>query len=452
MNLCVIGSGYVGVTAAAGLASRGHRAICVDKDVQKVRSLQQGTVPFYEPGVQEYVARGIRTGSLQFTTSLADGTADADLIFITVGTPADDDGRADLTAVDEVADALAKHGPPAKIVVVKSTVPVGSGDRLESRLRRRTGLMWHVVSNPEFLREGSALTDYLQPDRIVIGAASPEAGERVRQLYADFHRPILMVDRRTAELIKYVANGFLATRISLINEISDLCERVGVDVRQVSEGVGLDHRIGPHFLRAGLGYGGSCFPKDVAALIRQFHDHGARPRILRAAQRVNARRRRHFLKLVQKSVPQLKGATLAVWGLSFKPDTDDLREAPSLDIVPALQEQGARVRVYDPAVGTAAADVFPGVYVAASPVDAAVGASAVLVLTEWSEFRQVDLSHVKQVMARPVIIDGRHAFSPDEVHRSGLEYRAPGRGGRPRHASAAPPLPSRTEKQPQRSD
>lgn len=450
MNLSVIGSGYVGLTAAAALASRGHRVVCVDKDAHKVRSLRQGAVPFYEPGVQEYVARGLRTGSLRFTTELAHGVADADLVFITVGTPADDDGRADLTAVDQVVEGLIEHGPPPKIVVVKSTVPVGTGDGLESRLRRRTGLTWHVVSNPEFLREGSALTDYLHPDRIVIGAASPDAGERVRQLYADFHRPILMVDRRTAELIKYVANGFLAVRISLINEISDFCEQVGVDVREISEGIGLDHRIGPHFLRAGLGYGGSCFPKDVAALISQFREHGARPRILRAAQRVNAKRRRRFLQLVRESVPQLEGATVAVWGLSFKPDTDDLRHAPSLDIVPALQEKGARVRVYDPAVGAAAAEVFPGVYVAASPIDAAVGASAVLVLTEWSEFRHVDLAHVKQVMARPVVIDGRRMFSPDEVHKSGLEYRAPGRGGLPRPA----PFPSRAHapSYPQRSD
>lgn len=445
MNLCVIGSGYVGLTAAAALASRGHRVVCVDKDVQKVRSLAQGNVPFYEPGVQEYVARGIRTGSLRFTTALADGAADADLLFITVGTPAGDDGRADLTAVYEVADDLIKHGPPAKTVVIKSTVPVGTGDRLEARLRRKTGLTWHVVSNPEFLREGSALSDYLHPDRIVIGSASKEAGERVQQLYADFYRPILMVDRRTAELIKYVSNGFLAVKISLINEVSDLCERVGVDVQQVSKGVGLDHRIGPHFLRAGLGYGGSCFPKDVAALISQFQEHGARPRILRAAQRVNDRRRRHFLKLVQESVPRLNGATIAVWGLSFKPDTDDLRHAPSLDIIPALQKKGARVRVYDPAVGASAIDSFPGVYVAASPVDAAVGASAVLVLTEWNEFRQLDLAHVKQVMARPVIIDGRHALSAEEVHRHGLKYRAPGRGVRPLQPAARAPVPLRTK-------
>lgn len=433
MNLCVIGTGYVGLTTATALASRGHRVACVDKDVQKVRSLQTGHMPFYESGVQEHLTRGLRTGTLHFTTSLAQGIGGADLVFITVGTPSAKDGRADLTALFDVADGLVKHSPPPKTLVVKSTVPVGTGDRLESYLRQRTGLEWHVVSNPEFLREGSALTDFLEPDRIIIGAACPDAGERVRQLYADFHRPILMVDRRTAELTKYVSNGFLATKISLINEISDLCEQVGVDVTQVSEGVGLDHRIGPHFLQAGLGYGGSCFPKDVAALISQFREYKQRPRILRATQRVNDKRRRRFLKLVKESVPRLKGAVIAVWGLSFKPETNDLRHAPSVEIVPALLDKGARVRVYDPAVGAAAADVFPGVYVANSPVEAAIGADAVLVLTDWSEFRQVDLSIVKRVMVRPLIMDGRHTFSTTEVHRNGLDYRALGRGNQSRN-------------------
>ena len=433
MNLCVIGSGYVGLTAAAALASRGHRVVCVDKDVQKVRSLAQGNVPFYEPGVQEYVARGIRTGSLRFTTALADGAADADLLFITVGTPAGDDGRADLTAVYEVADDLIKHGPPAKTVVIKSTVPVGTGDRLEARLRRKTGLTWHVVSNPEFLREGSALSDYLHPDRIVIGSASKEAGERVQQLYADFYRPILMVDRRTAELIKYVSNGFLAVKISLINEVSDLCERVGVDVQQVSKGVGLDHRIGPHFLRAGLGYGGSCFPKDVAALISQFQEHGARPRILRAAQRVNDRRRRHFLKLVQESVPRLNGATIAVWGLSFKPDTDDLRHAPSLDIIPALQKKGSAGASVRPGGGGVGHRLVSRRLRGRLTRRRRGRRSAVLVLTEWSEFRQLDLAHVKQVMARPVIIDSRHAA----LSRRSASARVEIPGAGPGRATAA---------------
>lgn len=428
MHIAVVGAGYVGLTVAVALADRGHKVTCVDKDAAKVRLLEAGKVPFYEEGLDDYLTRGLAAGTLRFTTSITDVIDDAELIFIAVGTPSKKDGRADLSALRAVAYALVQHSPTAKTVVVKSTVPVGTGDRLERYLRERTGRDWDVVSNPEFLREGSALADYLQPDRIIIGAESPEAAEQVRAVYEGFPAPILIVDRRTAELTKYVANGFLAAKISLINEIGDLCERVGVDVREVSKGVGLDHRIGPHFMQAGLGYGGSCFPKDVAALIRQFQDHNERPRILRAVQRVNESRRRRFLRLVRQYVPRLKGSAVAVWGLTFKPGTDDLRHAPSLEIVPMIQALGARVHVYDPVVNTKATTFFPTVHMANSPIEAAVGAEAVLVLTDWPEFVKVDFRRLKQVMARPVIIDGRGIFSPKRLEKFGFEYRALGRG------------------------
>ncbi len=326
MNLCVIGSGYVGLTAAAALASRGHRVVCVDKDAHKVRSLRQGAVPFYEPGVRNTWRGGCAPAACGLRRSWPTAWPTPILVFITVGTPADDDGRADLTAVDQVVEGLIEHGPPPKIVVVKSTVPVGTGDGLESRLRRRTGLTWHVVSNPEFFGEGSALTDYLHPDRIVIGAASPDAGERVRRLYADFHRPILMVDRRTAELIKYVANGFLAAANFSHQRDQRLLRasrrrRAGNQRRHRAR---LSHR--PPFLRAGLGL------RRLVLSQRRGRPHQpvsrarrAAPDSSRAAQGVNAKRRRRFLQLVRESVPRLEGAAVAVWGLSFKPDTDDLR-------------------------------------------------------------------------------------------------------------------------------
>lgn len=428
MKVCVVGTGYVGLTVAVALAARGHGVRCVDKDRSKVRQLSSGRPTFFEPGIADYLSRGVQSGALTFTSSLRRGLAGADMVFVTVSTPAGPDGRADLSALYEVADGLVEHGRKPVTVVIKSTVPVGTGDRLEGYLRERTGREWHVVSNPEFLREGSALSDYMNPDRIVIGAASSDAAEQVRRLYSDFQAPILIVDRRTAELTKYAANGLLATKISFINEIADLCERLDVDVTEVSQGVGLDHRIGPHGLRAGLGYGGSCFPKDVAALIAQFRNNGCHPRILEAVQAVNRERRTRFVQLVTACCGGLEGRRFAVWGLAFKPGTDDVREAPALDIVPALLAGGAALSVYDPAVGNRAAALFPGVAVAPSAMEAAAGADAVLLLTDWDEFRTADLARLRAVMARPLLIDGRNVFSPAVVQGKGLEYYGLGRG------------------------
>lgn len=439
-RVTVIGAGYVGLTVAAALASRGFRVTCVDKDESRVSNLQRGRVPFVEPGLEKYVERGLQRNRLRFAPALDEEALAAEVVFLAVGTPSAPDGRADLSAVFSAADELGRQSASPKVVVIKSTVPVGTGDELEARLRARTGRRWHVVSNPEFLREGTALYDYLRPDRIVIGAAAPEAAAAVKRIYAGIRAPVLLVDRRTAELIKYAANAFLAARISLINEIADLCERLGVDTAQVSRGIGLDRRIGPHFLRAGLGYGGSCFPKDVSALIAQFADCGLTPRILPAVEQVNQDRRRRFLELAEATVGVLRGTTLAVWGLAFKPGTSDMRHAPALDIVPELLRKGAHVRVYDPAANDMATAFFPGAYVASSTLDAARGADAVLVLTDWPEFARVDLQRLKQVMARPLIVDGRGLFPAETLVRQGFVYRALGRYVPENAIPAAPAL------------
>lgn len=439
-SVTVIGAGYVGLTVAAALSAKGYRVTCVDRDEDKLAQLRRGRVPFAEADMDRWIRRGLRRERLRFTAALDEEALAADVVFVAVGTPAGEDGRADVSAVFGVARELVLHSPGPKVVVVKSTVPVGTGDRLEEYLRAGTGQPWHVVSNPEFLREGTALADYFRPDRIVIGAACPEAAAAVQRLYAGIRAPVLLVDRRTAELIKYAANAFLAAKISLMNEIADLCQRLGVDAADVSRGVGLDHRIGPHFLRAGLGYGGSCLPKDVAALIAQFADNGLSPRILPAVQQVNRERKDRFLALVEDSVGDLRGAALAVWGLSFKAGTDDLRNAPALDIVPALLQRGARLRLYDPAAGAAAPALFPGAYVAASELDAARDADAVLVLTDWPQFARVDLEQLRRVMARPLIIDGRGVWPPEALSRHGFVYRALGRGARAQNAPVAPPF------------
>ncbi|MBO8142763.1 MAG: UDP-glucose/GDP-mannose dehydrogenase family protein [Firmicutes bacterium] len=427
MKLCVVGTGYVGLTAAVSLAHLGHTVTGVDADQDKVEALQKGRVPFFEPGVARLLAEGMAANRLRFTPSLPEGLAGADAVFITVGTPQGSDGAPDLEAVQAAVDQLAVGNPHPRPVIIKSTVPVGTGDRLEHRLRAKTGKSWHVVSNPEFLREGSAVTDFLRPDRVVIGAESPEAARIVRRIYTGIDAPMLLTSRRTAELIKYAANAFLATKISFINEIADLCERVRVDVTHVSRGLGLDRRIGPHFLQAGLGYGGSCFPKDVAALRWQFTATGLEPAILAAVHAVNAGRRARFVQLVRSRLGELKGQSLAVWGLSFKPNTDDLRDSPALDIIPALVAHGARVRVYDPAVGPLARSRFPSVRVARSPLDAADGAAAVLLLTDWPEFAQVDLGALKARMARALLVDGRNQLDPAACRAAGFEYCSLGR-------------------------
>lgn len=428
MRIGIAGAGYVGLSTGVAFASMGHDVTVVDIDRAKIDRLAAGHAPFYEPELDELLSRALQKRTIRFTDRLAQTAREVDLVFIAVGTPAKEDGEADLSALWAVAGALGRSGAAPKTAVIKSTVPVGTGDLVEERLRSLSRAPWRVVSNPEFLREGSALRDFFHPDRIIVGASPPEAAAGLRQLYSGIDAPFLVMPRRAAEMVKYASNAFLAAKISFINQIGDLCERTGVDVTQVSLAMGLDARIGEAFLRAGLGWGGSCFPKDTAALIRQFEQQGIEPSILRAVSDVNRSRRRRFLELARSCLGGFRSARIALWGASFKPGTDDLREAPSLEIIERLLQEGAEVRVCDPAAGEKIAAAFD-VETAADPLAAADGADAVLLATEWDLFLQVDLAELKARMRRPLLIDGRNAFDPGRVRRHGIAYAALGRPG-----------------------
>jgi len=437
MKITMIGSGYVGLVSGACFSDFGHDVICVDKDASKIEALKAGRMPIYEPGLDQLVASNVAAGRLTFTTDLAEGVAGADAVFIAVGTPSRrGDGHADLTYVFEATKEIAAAVTGPTVVVTKSTVPVGTGDKVEEILHaERPDIDIAVVSNPEFLREGAAIGDFKRPDRIVIGSEDANDGERARGVMRDIYRPlylnespILFVGRRTSELIKYAANAFLATKITFINENADLCEAVGANVQDVSRGIGLDNRIGSKFLHAGPGYGGSCFPKDTLALLKTAEDFGTPTRIVEAVVQVNDTRKRAMgRKIVHALGDDAKGKTVAVLGLTFKPNTDDMRDAPSLAIVQSLLDAGATVKAYDPEGMEAAKPMLPGITLCTSAYEAATGADAVAIVTEWDTFRALDLKRLAGVMAGNVMVDLRNIYRAEDVKKAGFAYSSVGR-------------------------
>ena len=433
MHVAMIGTGYVGLVSGACFADFGHVVTCIDKDAGKIERLQSGGIPIYEPGLDQLVAENVAAGRLFFTTDAAEAVRNADAVFIAVGTPSRrGDGHADLTYVYAAAEEIAGLVDGFTVVVTKSTVPVGTGDEIEAIVKRvRPDADVAVVSNPEFLREGAAIEDFKRPDRVVVGADDERAREVMRELYRPLflnETPILFTGRRTSELIKYAANAFLAMKITFINEVADLCEAVGADVQQVARGIGLDNRIGSKFLHAGPGYGGSCFPKDTLALVRTARDAGAPVKLIETTVEVNDARKKAMSRKVMNAVDgaALAGKTIGVLGLTFKPNTDDMRDAPSLDIVPALQAAGARVQAFDPQ-GHEAQQMLPDVDFKANPYDAAEGADALVIVTEWDQFRALDLDRIKLLMKAPVMVDLRNIYKPHDLRARGFAYTSVGR-------------------------
>jgi UDPglucose 6-dehydrogenase len=430
-RIVVVGTGYVGLTSAACFADLGNDVVGVDIDVDRVERLQALEVPFYEPGLVELLARNVAAGRLRFTTSYDDGISSAEFVFIAVSTPAGEGGDADLTNVRSAAASIAPRLAAGTVIVNKSTVPIGTGDVVSGIVTaNRTDPQptpFAVVSNPEFLREGSAIRDFMHPDRVVLGGHDDEATARVAELYKVLDCPVLITSLYTAEMIKYASNAFLATKISFINEVARICEKVDADISVVAEGMGMDQRIGSAFLSAGTGYGGSCFPKDVAALARQSEHIGAHPQLLHAVMDINRGQPLLLVEKIHDLLGTLRGQQIGVLGLSFKPDTDDMREAPSIMLIQALERRGAHVRAYDPAAMRTARRHMPNVTMTSDAYEAAEGADALIIVTEWNEFRQLDLLRIKPLMRRPVIIDGRNIYEPAEVRALGFVYRGVGR-------------------------
>jgi UDPglucose 6-dehydrogenase len=430
MNICVVGTGYVGLVTGAVFADLGNDVICVDNQPEKVADLRAGRMPIYEPGLEEMVARNVADDRLTFTTDLDEAVKRSVIVFITVGTPPASSGQTDLTAVGEVARAIGAAMERYTVVVNKSTVPVGTGDFVRDVIARnqKTPVPFDVVSNPEFLREGSAIEDTLRPDRIVIGAPTQQVAMTLLELYAPLERPMIITDVPSAEMIKYASNAFLSTKISFINAIANICELAGADVTQVMKGMGLDARIGSAFLSAGLGYGGSCFPKDTDSLVHTASSLGYDFSLLRAVVEINRDRAARFVEMMEKPLNPVDTRIVAVLGLAFKPNTDDMREAKSLEVVRALVERGATVRAYDPvATENARRTLPPAVVYCESPYEAASGADAVALVTEWNEFKFLNLERLRSVMRRPLIFDGRNIWEPDRMRRLGFEYHSIGR-------------------------
>src|SRR5438105_2471668 len=431
MKIAVIGSGYVGLVAGACLAENGNDVICIDKDTAKVRMLQRGRIPIYEPGLEEMVRRNRSEKRLTFTTNLPRGVRSSQIIFIAVGTPTGEDGSADLRHVLDVAREIGRAMNGYRVIVDKSTVPVGTAEKVRDVIRKETSHPFRVVSNPEFLKPGAAIDDFMKPDRVVIGAEDSRAAEIMKELYAPFTRtgaPIMMMDCASAELSKYAANAMLATRISFMNEVANVCELVGADVDQVRRAVGSDRRIGSSFLFPGVGYGGSCFPKDVKAMIHFASEKDYDFQILHAVQAVNQLQKTRLIAKMQAHFGSLKGKTIAIWGLAFKPRTDDMREAPSIALITALLESGAKVQAFDPeAMKVARSLLGPRVTYAAKSYDALKGADRLAIITEWNEFRRPDFPRMRTLMRSPVIFDGRNLFTPEQMKSHGFTYYSIGR-------------------------
>ncbi|MEK7709454.1 MAG: UDP-glucose/GDP-mannose dehydrogenase family protein [candidate division NC10 bacterium] len=430
MNICVVGTGYVGLVTGAVFADLGNDVICVDNVREKIEGLKQGRMPIYEPGLEEMVARNVADGRLTFTTSLADAVKRSELIFIAVGTPAKTNGETDLSAVEDVARGIARAMDSYKVIVNKSTVPVGTGDLVREIIAKNQPkpVAFDVVSNPEFLREGSAIEDTLRPDRIVIGAPTQQVAMTLLELYAQLGRPMIITDVPSAEMIKYASNAFLAAKISFVNAIANVCELAGADVTQVIKGLGLDPRIGPAFLQAGLGFGGACLPKDVESLIQTAATLGYDFKLLKSVAEINRERAQHFVETMRKALGPLDDKVIAVLGLAFKPNTDDMREAKSVEVVALLHEAGAKIKAYDPVATENARRLLPReVTYCASPYEAAEKADALALVTEWNEFKFLNLERLRSLMRRPVIFDGRNLYEPGRMRRLGFEYYSVGR-------------------------
>ena len=433
MNISVIGTGYVGLVTGACFAEFGVQVTCMDKDERRIALLEKGDIPIYEPSLAELVRKGLSEGRLTFTTDLGKAVESGLAIFIAVGTPSRDDGSADLSFVEDVGQGIASHLNGYKVIVTKSTVPVGTGERLRDLITRHAPqpARIDIVSNPEFLREGSAVEDFMRPNRVVIGADSPQAEAIMRDLYRSLYlieTPFVFTDVATAEMIKYASNTFLATKVSFINEVANLCERVGANVQVVAKAMGLDHRIGSKFLHAGPGYGGSCFPKDIAAIIQTGRRAGCVMEIAEATARANVRQRERMVEKIRDALGgSLRGTRLGVLGLSFKPNTNDLRDAPALDIIPTLQKEGAEIRAYDPAGMEEARNLLPTVTLCANAYEAAAGADALILMTEWNQFRNLDLERIKSSLKRPVFLDLRNVYEPARMAALGFRYSSVGR-------------------------
>lgn len=430
-NITVIGAGYVGLVTGTGFADLGNKVCCLDIDESKISMLQNGEVPIFEPGLQEMIQRNVQAGRLTFTTDYDEALADAEFVFIAVGTPEGVDGEADLKYVGQAAKTIAKTMRRPMIIVNKSTVPVGTGDWVADIIRTNQPepIEFAVVSNPEFLREGSAIIDSTAPDRIVLGSLNKEAANKVAELYLSLRSRIIITDLRTAEMIKYASNAFLATRISFINEIANICERLGADVKEVATGMGYDKRIGHYFLDAGVGYGGSCFPKDVKALAHMATTHGTHPQLLKAVMDINQHQRIHIIQKLRELLGQrLNGKVIGLLGLAFKPNTDDMREAPAAEIGRALLRENAIVKGYDPEAMNVATKMMPSLQLAEDVYSLAEGCDALILLTEWNEFKHLDLARIREVMRQPVFIDGRNLYEPDRMTKCGFIYRGVGRG------------------------
>ena len=431
MDLSIIGSGYVGLVTGACFADVGHNVICVDNDPRKVESLQQGKVPIYEPGLEELIHRNVSAQRLRFTGSIKEGVDGAQVVFIAVPTPQDDDGSVDLSFIEKVAREIAGVLTGYRVIVDKSTVPVKTGEKVAESIKRynQHGAEFDVVSNPEFLREGCAVADLMKPDRIVIGAQSERAIDLMKKVYEPFMAPILVTDINSAELIKHAANSFLALKISYINAVSAICEASGADIEKVADGIGMDRRIGRNFLNAGIGYGGSCFPKDIAAFITISEQLGVPFNLLKEVQRINAGQKDRFLKTVRDALWVLRDKKIAVWGLTFKPNTDDIRSSIAIDLVADMLREGAKVSAYDPKGMEKAREVksIAGARLTNTAMEALEDAEALIIATEWAEFGNVDLAAVKEKMHTPMIFDGRNLYDPETMRKLGFHYTSIGR-------------------------
>ncbi len=432
MKISCIGCGYVGLTVGACLANLGNEVICVDIDKTKIDNLKKGILPIYEPGLKEMVERNVRENRLFFTIDIKEGIVKSEVVYIAVGTPPDENHKADLKYVENVAENIGKYIDSYKVVVDKSTVPVGTAEKVKNIIieNQEKKVEFDVVSNPEFLREGKALKDFLNPDRIVIGVESDKAKNIMASIYKSLERtnkPILVTDIKSAELIKYASNAFLATKISFINELSHLAEKVGADIKLVAKGIGLDNRIGPRFLQAGVGYGGSCFPKDVKALIETMKENGCSTSILDAVESVNETQRLSLVPKVKKLVGDLSNKRIAIWGLSFKPDTDDMREAPSVILIRELQKEGAKIKAFDPVAINEAKKILKDVSYGEDPYDTVKDCDALVIVTEWDQFRELDKGKIKRLLKEPNVVDGRNIYEPNEMKSLGFNYVGVGR-------------------------
>ena len=429
MNVCIIGVGYVGLVTGACFADLGHRVICVDNDRKKIESLKKFKIPFYEKGLNEVVRRNVNSGRLSFASAIKEGVKDSLVIFICVGTPPRPNGEADLSYVENVAMEIARNLTSYHLVVEKSTVPVETGKWVEHTIKTniRKHVKFDVASNPEFLREGTAIHDFLYPDRIVIGVETKRAEETLRELYKKVKAEIVVTDIKSAELIKHASNSFLAAKISFINSVANICERTGADITKVAHGMGLDPRIGRSFLQSGIGYGGSCFPKDVDAFMHISGKLGYDFALLKAVRKANEEQRALFVKKIEESLWIVKGKTIGILGLSFKPETDDMRQAPSIDIINSLMNAGAKIKAYDPKAMPKARPILKGVKLCKDVYEAARQSDCLAIVTEWHEFKVMDLKRVKKLMKNPLIVDGRNVFEPKEMKKLGFRYISMGR-------------------------